>query len=164
MQKITERELFHNDKGAVVREVIKETQVEGCDSCGRQAKCCQVDPKDLAHPLSYLSALTAIRSCINESGLRIGMFTQTSTKCNEVFRWLTGGMDADEKAHVLRISSDSGSKCVQFKNGSYIKVLDAYQNFRGYTFDKVLFDDDIEDETVDRALRWALRTKGGEDN
>lgn len=94
--------------------------------------------------LNYLSMLTAVRDCTETDGFRVGIFTNRLSYAKEVFSELMESMDEEEREAQSRAVKSFNSNFIEFKNGSYIKVLSASENARGNAFHKVLYQDGID--------------------
>ena len=51
--------------------------------------------------LSDLAALTAVSDCIEQDGLRVGIYTKTLAGTHTVFSDITNGMNESERAAML---------------------------------------------------------------
>ena len=98
--------------------------------------------------LNYLTMLTAVRECVNKERFCVGIFTRTQANRLSVCLELLESMDEEEQEATYRAVRNANSSFIEFKNGSYIKVLSANENARGYSFDKVLYEDDIDHEIL----------------
>lgn len=103
--------------------------------------------------LNYLTMLTAVRDCMNTEKLCVGIFTNTQANALAICLELIESMDADEQEAELRAVRNAGNSFVEFKNGSYIKVLSANENARGHAFHKVLYENGIGREVLNCVIR-----------
>ena len=83
--------------------------------------------------LNYLTVLSAVREHVC-----VGIFTRTRADRLSVYHGLLESMDKEQKA-MRRAVRNASNSFIEFKNGSYIKVLSASQNARGNAFHKVLY-------------------------
>lgn len=96
--------------------------------------------------LNYLTMLTAVRECVNKERFCVGIFTRTQANRLSVCLELLESMNAN-------------SSFIEFKNGSYIKVLSASQNARGHAFHKVLHEPGIDYEVLNCVVRYTEKLR-----
>lgn len=88
--------------------------------------------------LNYLTVLSAVRECVNKERFCVGIFTRTQADRLSVYHELLESMDEEEQKAMRRAVRSANNSFIEFKNGSYIKVLGASENTRGHAFHKVL--------------------------
>lgn len=103
--------------------------------------------------LNYLTMLTALRECAEIDGLRVGIFTSLQKRRLDTFDELIESMDKEECELKSRSVRSSTNTFIEFKNGSYIKVLGASENARGHAFHKVLYEEGISNELLHCVIR-----------
>lgn len=103
--------------------------------------------------LNYLTMLTAVRECVNKERFRVGIFTRTQANRLSVCLELLESMDEEEQEAKLRAVRSANNSFIEFKNGSYIKVLGASENARGHAFHKVLYEPGIGYEVLNCVVR-----------
>ena len=109
--------------------------------------------------LNYLTMLTAVRECVNKERFRVGIFTRTQANRLSVCQELFESMDEEEQKATHPAVRNANSYFIEFKNGSYIKVLSASQNARGYAFRKVLHEPGIDHEVLNCVVRYTEKLR-----
>jgi len=104
--------------------------------------------------LNYLNMLTAVRDCTEIKNYRVGIFATRQARVLSIYDELVKSMDDEERNATSRFVR-SGSTFIEFKNGSYLRVLGAKESARGHAFHKVLYEAGINDEILNCVIRQA---------
>lgn len=98
--------------------------------------------------LNYLTMITAVRNCVETDGFRVGIFIRTRADENRVLSDILQSMDDEEMGAYSRVRRTTNRNIIEFRNGSWIRVLGASENSRGLAFHKVLYEPDIDHEAL----------------
>lgn len=104
----------------------------------------------------------AVDKCRRESRYKVGIALNSRTKYNEVEMYLRDCLrDTDE----FRVCKSVCDTTIKFHNGSYIRVIPASDNARGYKMHLLIADKNISDDVLNCVLRpceileWTERQK-----
>lgn len=109
--------------------------------------------------LNYLTMLTALRDCTETDGFRVGIFATRQARVLGIFDELIKSMDDEERNAKSRSVRTANSTFIEFKNGSYLKVLGAKESARGNVFHRVLYEAGINEEILNCVIRYTERLK-----
>ena len=92
----------------------------------------------------------AVAKCRREPVYKVGIALNSRAKYNEIEMCLRGCLrDTDE----FRVRRSVCNMTVEFHNGSYIRVIPASDNVRGYRTHLLIADENISDEVINCVLK-----------
>lgn len=97
-----------------------------------------------------------IRLCLRYRYFRSFIFVSMRTKRNIIFEYLEYFCKNSWfiRRNVVRMKNNSNEVIICFKNGSFIRVIPATENARGYRANNVVIDSDITNQEV---IRYIIR-------
>lgn len=92
----------------------------------------------------------AVFKCQNNPGYKVGIALNSRSKYNDVELCMRKCLkDTDD--YIFR--KGTNDKRIEFHNGSYIRIIPATDNSRGYKFHLLITDEEINDEIINYVLR-----------
>lgn len=92
----------------------------------------------------------AVFKCQNNPGYKVGIALNSRSKYNDVELCMRKCLkDTDD--YIFR--KGANDKRIEFHNGSYIRIIPATDNSRGYKFHLLITDKEINDEIINCVLR-----------
>lgn len=111
-----------------------------------------------AGQLEYLALLKAIRTCVENPYYKVGVFSKTIARAEQVFREAIDAIESDRDEirmlHDARI--ELCGTIITFVNGSCMQFRSVNQNLKGYRFNAVLYENDIDMGTINSILRTMI--------
>lgn len=100
----------------------------------------------------------AIDICIEKGGYRVGIVCMSKNieEIGEVMYNILRNIDPPVGDYIRSFIWSKHRTVVYFKNGSYIKAINASNNLRGGRFNSLLLDEGISDEIVRCVLMTCL--------
>ena len=102
-----------------------------------------------------------IRLCLHHSHFRSIIFISRRCKKDIVFKYIKFLINLNwlAKRNIIRIKNNANESLLCFKNGSFIRIVPANQNVRGYRTHNVVIDSDIKNrEIINCVIRPILRS------
>jgi len=99
--------------------------------------------------LSEASIEFAVKECRRRNGYTVIVVVNSHTMLENTFNNLRCMLD---KYNDVRFRKNMNSGCIDFKNGSYVRVVPATENARGYKSHLLIMDECVDYELAQRAF------------